>query len=283
MAQASASTCKAAGSDTLSIVTTEYSKNRTSEQWSQHHAQAEEDKDLSCCFGWFPSFTSLFPTTAPKKRPDRFNRLSWQCAGHTKPVVVNNPTNKLNQNTHLHTCASCEESSSGSCPHRANTFQCPGLATDVEKTDLYIKNSRHDSSIDSDTQGLSLTPLALATETARIWDIYERRALLHHKQILMEDTLSLIRKSAGQASTASVPLHRSVDDSQLASSAEQPFLDLDNRIFESKCESGQTFNIKDGCIVVTTEIFVDTTESRNTLVAALLAFRRILAQTRTRK
>jgi hypothetical protein len=50
---------------------------------------AEEDKDLFCCFGCFPSFTLLFPTTASKKRPDRLNRLSWQCAGNTEPGVVN--------------------------------------------------------------------------------------------------------------------------------------------------------------------------------------------------
>ncbi|XPS78865.1 hypothetical protein M3J09_010868 [Ascochyta lentis] len=236
MAQASASICKAAEKYTPSIVTTGYSNTSTSEQliWeTRHHAQIEEDEGLSGCFGWLRPFTSFFSTTAPKRGTDRLDRLSWQCAGHIEPVVVNSPTNKLDQSIHLHARASCEESFSGSRPDRANIYKCPGIATNEEKIDIYIKNTRHDSSIDPDTQRLSLALTRIAVETARIWDIYEERAS-RHKQSLVEDTPSITRKLAGQAletpHTATIE-----DDSQPASSVDQPStVGLLGKFIESK-------------------------------------------------
>ncbi|KAF2818216.1 hypothetical protein CC86DRAFT_414113 [Ophiobolus disseminans] len=221
MAQASASTCKAAGNDTTSVVTTEYSNSRTSKQWSresQHHAPAEDDKNLDCCFGSFPWLMWFFATTTPKKRPDR---LSWGCAGPTEPGVVNSPTNKLDQ--------------------------------------------------ESDTQGLSLTSSSLQEKTAQYWDFYAERALQRALQSEQEDTPSLIQKPALHTlktpqtttinvSNVSVPPRRFPDDSQLATSEDPLFPNLDNGVVESKCELGQTFNSKDDCILVTTstKVFVGT-------------------------
>jgi hypothetical protein len=124
---------------TPSIVTTEYSKGRLSEQSSresQHQAQAEEDDGLFSCIPCLRLLKSFLSDVAPEKqsgrsdRSDRFDRLTWEREGPTQPGVVNNPTNELNQNTHPHTRASCEESFLGSCPHYANIHKCPRIATD---------------------------------------------------------------------------------------------------------------------------------------------------------
>jgi hypothetical protein len=64
------------------------------------------------------------------RRSYRSDRLNWKFAGSNKPGVVNSRTNELDQNTHLHTGASCEESFSGSCPDRANIYKCPRIAAD---------------------------------------------------------------------------------------------------------------------------------------------------------
>jgi hypothetical protein len=140
------------------------------------------------------------------------------------------------------------------------------LISQEEKPDLHIKaTTRHDSSIDPDTQGLSLKLAKLAIDTAQYWELCEKRALqraLHPEQTVAEDTLSSTRNPAGKAletprtatthtSTVYVSPHGD-DDSQLACSVDQPstvdlvkpLKNFDNRIFESQCESDQTFYSK---------------------------------------
>jgi hypothetical protein len=196
------------GNNTPSIVTTEYSKNRTSEQWSresQHHAQAEDDKDLDCCFGLFPWLMSFFATTTPKKR---LVRLSWECAGPTEPGVVNSPTNKLDQ-----------ESDTQGLSLTSSSLQ--------EKTAQYWD-------LFAERASQRALQRALQFEQEDTPSLTQKPAVY---------TLKTPQTTTINVSNVFAPPRRFSDDSKLASSVYQLFPDFDNGVIECKCELGEAHDI----------------------------------------